>query len=145
MSERAIRLAGNDAARWCELVSSIPRFNPEVRKSALEAVDTTLARLDEVDRSLLWGKLRDEVLRHERFRSAKWVLPEEDLKAIKTVVDLYAPNDPVVAVAPLFDSLAIDDDGNLETSRRRRIDALRALIVAAGIDALPRLAAEARM
>jgi hypothetical protein len=145
VSDRAIVLAGHDLDRWMELVQRIVLFGPPERAQAVMALDDTLAGLDEVGRKALWTKLRDEVARHERFKNAAWVLPEQELAPLRSLAEKYAPADPISAVVSLFDTWALDETAGLSKGNERRTAALQQLFAVAGPEGILRLATEAKV
>jgi hypothetical protein len=145
VSQRAIVLAGHDLNRWMQLIHPIASFAPQERARAVAAVDDTLADLDDGGRKALWTKLRDEVARHERFEGAAWALPEQELAALRSLVEKYAPSDPIWAAVSLFDSLALDETSDLSKDNQRRAAALQRLFADAGAEAVLRLATEAKV
>jgi hypothetical protein len=141
VSERAIVLAGHNFDRWMELVPRIASFAPPHRNGALAALDDTLSALNGAERKTLWAKVRDQVARHERFKSASWALPEQELASLRSISEKYAPTDPISAVVTLFD----DQSDYLSQGNQRRASALRLLFADGGPEAVLRLAAEARV
>jgi hypothetical protein len=142
---RAITLAGTDPGRWLELVARIASFPPPERDRAALALDEMLQLLNGAQRKVLWAKVRDEVSRHERFKTAGWALSDEELVPFKRLVEKYAPADPVTALATLFDNWALDEAGDMTKGNQRRANALQKLYSEAGPEAVIRLAAEARV
>ena len=115
------------------------------RARAVKSLDDTLAGLDEVGRKTLWTKLRNEVARHERFRNAAWVLPEQELAPLRSLAEKYAPTDPISAVVSLFDTWALDETADLSSGNQHRTAALQKLFADAGPEAILRLATEAKV
>ena len=145
VAERAIALAGHDLVRWTELVGRIAAFAAPERTTAIAALDDTLARFGEVARKDLWTTLRSEVTRHERFRSATWALPEQELEPLRSLAEKYAPTDPVSRAVALFDTGALDDALDHSGVRGRRAALIRQLHTDSGSEAVVRLADEAEI
>ncbi|HEY5212215.1 MAG TPA: hypothetical protein VIJ38_04255 [Acidobacteriaceae bacterium] len=143
--QRAVRLADHDPSRWLELIPVIANFAPEDRPRAFEALDATLARLGEEQRQTVWGKVRDEVAKHEKFATAVWALPADQLQPFRGMVDRYAPSDPLSAVVWLFDTWMLDAHRDEEEAGRRRINAVRELLDKHGLDAVLRLGLTAKL
>jgi hypothetical protein len=143
IAERAIALANHDPDRWMQLVGRIASFAPPERSTATAALDATLSYLDENQRKPLWGKLRDVVIKHERFQSAVWALPEQELASLRSIMEKNAPTDPVLQILEFFDAAALGETFNSSEVRQRRIDILRQLYAEAGPEAIVRLAVEA--
>jgi hypothetical protein len=145
VSERAVILAGRNLKRWMVLVSRITSFAPRERELAVHGLEEALANFDDDGRKTLWGKLRDEVARHERFKSAPWALSEQDLTPLRLLAAKYAPADPILEVVSLFDAWTLNNSGELSNGAGRRAAALRQLYASGGTDAVLRLAAEAKV
>jgi hypothetical protein len=145
VSQRAVKLAGNNPNRWIELVTRISRFAPAERAQALAALDSTLAPLNEDKRKGIWVKLRDEVGRHERFKDAAWALPEEELAALRAIVEKYSPTDPIANLIMVFDGESFDETSDRAEGIQRRSAALKQLYTDGGAEAVLRLAAEVRV
>jgi hypothetical protein len=142
---RAIQLAGHDPARWSQVISKIATFPPEVRASAVSALNATFASLGDKERQSLWSRLRDEVARHEQFSTAKWALQADQLAPLRSLVDRYAPPDPISGVAWLFDTWTLDATGDTKEADRRRAEALQDLLAKHGLDAVLRLGIETKL
>jgi hypothetical protein len=145
VAERAITLATRDLGRWMELVRRLTSFAPQERARAVMALDRTLATLNEEERKVLWIKLREEISRHERFRSAGWALPEEELAPLRIVAEKYTPADPIVKIASLFNNWALDGTIDIEKDNQKRAAVLRQLFTEGGAEAVLRLASEAKV
>jgi hypothetical protein len=142
----AIELAGDDEARWIELIPSIHSFAPLERGAGLAALDRLLSGADPDVRKRLWARVRDEAARHQRFKGAKWALAPDQLSPFLDIVSRYAPDDPVIAVAALFDEWSLDQTGSkLVEAQETRATAVRRLYDDFGPPAVLRLAAEARV
>ena len=142
---RAVRLADHDPSRWLELIPSLANFAPADRTVAFEALGTTLAGLDEELRRPVWATIRDEVVKHERFATAAWALPADELQPLRAMMERYGPVDPVAAIAWLFDAWMPDAEIDEKGADRRRADALRGLLSEHGLDAVLRLGLEAKL
>jgi hypothetical protein len=140
---RAIQVATGDPARMQEMLRPMMRFAPEQRLVALQALDETLASAAEDEREQLWTKLRGTMRDHERFPDADWSLSGEELDAVRRLVEAYAPADPVVAIAELFDVRALErDDPDAAAERARMVEKL---YLEQGVEAVLALVATARM
>jgi hypothetical protein len=104
----------------------------------------SLAALNGPDRKSLWGTVRDQVARHERFKGASWALPEQELASLRSISEKYAPADPISAVVMLFDGW-VDQNDYSSQGNQRRAAALQQLFADGGPEAVLRLAAEARV
>jgi hypothetical protein len=146
VSEHATALAGHDFNRWMQLVPRIASFPSVERDRALAALDDTLSLLGGTEHKSLWTKVRDEVARHERFSTATWALPEQQLSALRSISEKHAPSDPIIPVATLFNTWALlDDSADSSKGKRRRAAALQQLFAEAGSEAVVQLDDEVRM
>ncbi len=132
---RAIRLAGHDVSRWIELIPSTSNFAPQDRAMAFEALEAALAGLGEDECQPLWAKIRNEVLKHEKFATAAWALPADQLAPLRNMMERYAPSDPIPAVAWLFDAWMLDAHTSQNDADKRRVDALQGLLNNHGLEA----------
>ena len=134
----AVQLARDDEMRWLDLLPRIYAFAPAERQIALEALDHAMSKARPEALKRIWAKLRDAIARHERFSSAEWALPADQLAPFQALAAKYAPTDPITPVTALFDTWALDDSADLTNSRQRRRTALRRLYDDEGPDALLR-------
>ena len=89
-----VKQSSNDVARLLELIEIFdhltqPAFDSLVKM--LQAFD--IAILSNDDRRKLWEAISNFVRKHKRHSEAKWALPDELLKPLDSVVELFAPND----------------------------------------------------
>lgn len=140
----SIELAGEDEGRWIELIGSIGNLAPAQRGAAIEALDRVMSHAGEDKRKRLWSKVRDETARHERFKAAAWALPTEQLAPLLELVAKYAPSDPAVAAAALFNEWILDPRTDV-VGNAGRAETVRRLYVSAGPAAVLRLADEAKV
>jgi hypothetical protein len=145
VAELAINLAGESANRWIELIRSINTFAPAERSLATAALDRLMSRTSGDRLKRLWSKVRDEAARHQRFKSAAWALPPDQLAPFLELVAKYAPSDPITPVATLFDEWTLDQTNDIAKSNEERAAAVLRLYNAAGPEAVLRLAAEAKV
>ena len=139
----AVNLASDDKSRWLHLLPRIYAFAPLERQIAIEGLDQAMSKADSESLSRLWGKLRDEIARHEHFNSADWALPRDQLAPFQALAAKYAPSDPIMPVAALFDARALDYDLTKGSQERRA--ALLRLYHDVGPDAVLRLAGSAKV
>lgn len=142
---RAIRLAGKNVSRWIELISVIPIFRPDDQTLAYEEVNAALASCGEDERQPLWEKIRDEVLKHEKFATAAWALSPDQLRPLRVIIERYKPSDPIPAVAWLFDTWMLDSHSSQDAADKRRVDALRALLADHDLVSVLRLGLEVKL
>jgi hypothetical protein len=141
---RAIKLAGTDPLRWRDVVPAFSNFQPEERQAALSAIDATLAGISGQNYKLLWAKLRDEVVKHKKYTTAKWALPPSELAPLAELVDRFAPEDPVAKIAWMFDNWTFDTISDIKIADHRRADAMQLLFRTGGVEAVAQLGQEAK-
>lgn len=140
---RAIAAAAGDTARMQELLRPMMRFPLEQRAAALVALDETLKSAAADAREQLWTGLRSTLRHHERFPDAEWSLPDEELAEVRRLVDAYAPADPVVSIAELFDVRALERDDPAAAAESARV--VEKLYLEQGAEAVLTLARTARI
>lgn len=140
---RAITAAAGNPERMQALLRPMMQFAPGQRAAALAALDETLAASSADAREKLWATLRSTLRHHERFPDADWSLGTEELAEVRRLVDAYAPGNPVVSIAELFDVRALERDDAAAAAERAR--AVEQLYREHGPDAVLSLAAAARM
>jgi hypothetical protein len=145
VSQRVVRLAGYNSARWIELVGPLTGFGLAERAQAVAALNDTLASVAGEERRALWARLRDEIDRHERFKDAPWALPEEELVPLRALADKYAPTDPVANLVMMFDREDFDDNFGRTKTVEHRAASLKQLYAEEGATAILRLVSEVRV
>jgi hypothetical protein len=145
IAELAVGLAGDDEGRWIDLIGGIGNFSPTQRSLAIDALDRMMSGAGDAKRKRLWMKVRDEAARHERFKAAAWTLSESELAPLVALVKKYAPDDPVVAAAEVFNEWTLDQRRDFGKSHTERIEAVRRLYESAGPEAVLKLTDEARV
>jgi hypothetical protein len=143
VAQLAVKLANDSVTRWLDLLPRVHAFAPPERQIAIEGLDLAMSKADLESLSYLWRKLRDEIVRHERFNSADWALPPDQLAPFQALAAKYAPTDPTMLVADLFSERAFDYDFTKGSHERQA--ALLRLHHDAGADAILRLAASVRV
>jgi len=143
VAQLAVKLASDSVTRWLDLLPRVHAFAPPERQIAIEGLDLAMSKADLESLSYLWRKLRNEIMRHERFNSADWALPPDQLAPFQALAAKYAPTDPTTLVADLFNERAFDYDFT-EGSQERQAALLR-LYHDVGPDAILRLAASVRV
>jgi hypothetical protein len=142
LATRAIAAAVGNPSRMQELLRPMMRFAPSQRSSALQALDDTLKIAPDNAREQLWTELRSMLRRHERYPDAEWSVPSEELAEVRRLVDAYAPSDPLVSIAELFDFRALERD---DTGAAERALVVEKLYREQGAEAVLALAAIAPM
>lgn len=151
--DRAVHDAGNDPARWSELLKEGTQLAPEQRRRLVttltEKVDA--GAFDGIDTAKLWTDIRDMVGRHREFSETDWALPAEELTAMNELATrIQPPEGSVASVLWLFQD-HMPDLGDESVSRRdhgayqARIAELRTRAVdtvhrSGGLDAVLQLA-----
>lgn len=139
----AIELAGGNESRWIDLIGSIGNFAPTQRNAAIEALDRLMSRPGTDTNKRLWTKIRDEAARHDRFKQAAWALSADQLAPLLTLVK-YAPLDPVMAAAALFNERSLDRRSELGRKDADLIEAVKRLHASVGPESVLDLASEVR-
>jgi hypothetical protein len=137
--QRAIALVGLDPKRWHVVISGLSNFTPADRTAAMGALNSTLRGLDGDTRKMVLEDLRAEVEKHERFPDAKWVLPPDQLAPLRTLLDEYAPDDPLEKARIVFDGWSFDGTGNREGIDNKRRATLLAIMNSLGAEGLVKL------
>ncbi|MBZ6379849.1 hypothetical protein B5C34_13555 [Pacificimonas flava] len=140
---RAIAAATGNPARMQELLRPMMRFAPQQRAAALVTLDETLKSAAAEPREQLWTELRSTLRHHERFPDTEWSLPSEELAKVRRLVDSYAPADPVVSIAELFDFTALERDDPAAAAERARV--VEKLYLEQGAEAVLALERSARI
>ena len=100
---RAIRHAGTQGLRWKTLIDVCDDIPHEWQKS-IEGGLIDLARLSlsQDERKTIWEAIRRFLNRHRAYADASWALPEERLKRLDGVKQLFEPKDLIDQIAWLF-------------------------------------------
>lgn len=154
VSEVVLRMledARTNGERWSELIGRLhmlPRSEHDVVVATLAGLDP--ARVPEETKTTIWGALRDVVARHRAFSTARWAMPEEYVGRLESILDQFAPDDPVVLHGWLFgrrprfvDGGDVDDTPWEEQKQRladARVQAAVAVLDGGGVDGLIELA-----
>lgn len=138
----AAKLAGDDESHWLELVPRIYAFAPSERQIAIDNLDRAMSKANPDSLKRMWQKLRDEVARHEQFSSAEWALKDGELATFQSIVEKYAPSDPITLAAVLFNERALNYD--FTKGGEERLITLLHLYRDSGPDAILRLAGSVR-
>jgi len=140
---RAIEHGAGNAERMRALLQPMLRFPDAERQAALAAYEATLASHSGKEREELWSALNERVRRHRRHVGADWALSEAELAMFEKIVAAYAPDDPVLATAELFDEASLDAD--TDAQGKARADAVARLAHNHGPEAVVALARSSRM
>jgi len=136
LSRRAVALAVGDSERMRQLLGPMLQFGAEERAVGLNALDATLADSFGDDRERLWESLQDQVVRHQRYRSAQWAMDAGAVAELATIADRYRPDDPILIASEAF-GFWFDDEERMLSERVNIIrelgdkhgpDAVRALV-----------------
>jgi hypothetical protein len=142
ISEKVVILAGRDEARWSNLIGNLPSLPKVQREHALRALDDTMSVLEPSARHRLWEKLRGEIVRHQTYKSAIWALKADELSEFEALIKKHAPDDPILAMRPLFDSWTLENDE--AKSRAIRAEAIQPLLRSGDYEAIVRLGREVK-
>jgi len=101
--DRALVAAGDDESRLGVFVEAIGQLQPPNRAKALARFDSYLAAHQTAEGSTIWHALKDESARNEYFGDSDWALTNEQLAAVKDLVERHRPTDPLVSDRHAFD------------------------------------------
>lgn len=140
--------AGDDGARWAELVEVVDRLRRETADQILNAVEELGPDSIETDgRRAILDALRNLVSRHRKFTEADWALPDEVVDRLDAVYQRFEFDDPVERHRWLFsESPALMDLEEHDIRREqnilheKRADAARAVYEIRGLSGLLSLA-----
>ena len=142
--ELMLQLVDGDAKRWSmliELLDDVPR--PQFVNILNGLRSEEVGRMAEPERAEVWGKLRDLVNRHREFSDARWALPPDSVNEVASILDSWAPADPVLLHGWLFTDWPeipgrrggdwAKDEAEI---RRQRQAGLKSVLVAGGLDSI---------
>jgi hypothetical protein len=149
IADLAIRSAGTDLRRWCEVLEGMLRLGPATTENVL----STLEHLSQTETSdadarfTIWDKLRSLVAKHGRYPGAKWAFEQPVLNRLAAIRDRLQPDDPVLRHGWLFGfrtelpgfDIVKDHVAHDHALWEARGDALREIIAQAGADGVFRL------
>jgi hypothetical protein len=101
--DRTLVAAGDDETRLSVFVESLGQLQPPNRAKVLARVDSYLAAHQTAEGCTIWHTLKDESVRNEYFGDSDWALANDDLAALKEVVERHRPADPLVSERHAFD------------------------------------------
>jgi|GEM_PF-6905285 hypothetical protein len=145
---RLLAQASARPERWADLVRDLEHFHP----LAFEAILTGLEQLNtevwtDEDRLVAWTPLRDLIAQHRRFPEARWRLSDAVLGRLSAQEKRLGPQSLLLQSVWLFSATAAPDvpvsataEGDEADLKRRRMDAVRVILAAGGIDAIVTLA-----
>lgn len=81
----ALDMLNHDVQRMADLLTVVEHVPKDIQEKILIAVEKGSDLLDERDRSFLWNKIQDLIVRHIRFSDQDWSLPKERVEALKTL------------------------------------------------------------
>lgn len=142
---RAVDLAEDNIDRWLILISHIPSFAPADQRKVHDALERVLRTVKGTDFTRVWGHLRDEVAKHERYAKAQWALPADQLGLWADLARKYQPTDPISKAKWLFDDWLLDDDAQPVKYNAQRAEAVEVILRSEGADGVVSLAATCRL
>lgn len=101
--DRALVAAGDDETRFGVFIESLGQLQPPNRAKVLARVDSYLTTHQTAEGCTIWHALKDELARNEYFGDSDWALTNDDLAAMKEVVERHRPADPLVSDRHVFD------------------------------------------
>jgi hypothetical protein len=145
ISRRLVELARSESRRWQPIAERIDRVPSRDRLKVASALREAGPTLGVACRDGIWEKLRDLTSSHRRFMSAKWALPDSELRLLEELQADIQPEDLVIRVAWLFGHsphLLEDDDAGPFSSKldERRQATIKAVLAEEGLSGVHRLA-----
>ncbi len=150
--EQVREAAGNDPARWAELVGHLNALSPEHRSELLDALSELSADpevLEPEARLKLWRRLTEEAARHRAFQSADWAMDDTVLNRLERLAEKVEPPAAVERHSWLFDwhptipGVDMSDYGSYtDALEQKRTEVVRETLAVAGYNGLLRLARE---
>ncbi|QNM96716.1 hypothetical protein [Chitinimonas koreensis] len=101
--ERALVRAGDDQNRLGVFVEKVGLLQPQNRAKVLARIDGYLTAHQTCEGNLIWHALKDELARNEYFGDSDWALSDDELAAMKDVVERHRPTDPLASERYVFD------------------------------------------
>ncbi|MGI4896129.1 MAG: hypothetical protein ACRYF3_13555 [Janthinobacterium lividum] len=140
----------DDPERHLAVIGKVDDLPPEQLVDYTAMLSELAGRLDDDDaRGRLHDALHDKTARHRQYADAAWALPDDELAALEAATEAVRPRDPVRRCAWLFasDWVELGDMGRRDDLEAydaelasRRVDAVRDVIEAEGLDGIVRLA-----
>lgn len=101
--DRALVVAGDSETRLSVFVESLGQLQPPNRAKVLTRIDSYLATHQTAEGCMIWHMLNDEAARNEYFGDSDWALTNNDLAAVKEMIERHRPADPLVSDRHAFD------------------------------------------
>lgn len=151
VAELAVEQAGLVPERWQTLIGALGQLQPASFEHVVTALEDCLDKQGAEDRFATWDALRKEVNRHRAFSGVDWAIGDERLRRIDALVAKFQPDDPLLVTTWLFDDWMPDVEGNrdgddpMAAIQAARMEALRGVIAAQGVQGLTKLAASVKL
>lgn len=140
----------DDLESHLAVIGKIDDLPPEQLADYTARLAGLAGRLDDDDaRGRLHDALRDKTARHRQYADTAWALPDAELAALEAATEELRPHDPVRRCAWLFasDWVELGDQGSRDDLEAydaeltsRRVEAVRDVVAADGVDGVVRLA-----
>jgi hypothetical protein len=101
--DRALVAASDDETRLVVFVEALGQLQQPNRSKVLARIDSYLAAHQLAEGSAIWFALKDESARNEYFGDSDWALTNEELAAVKDLVERHRPTDPLASDRHVFD------------------------------------------
>lgn len=147
-AELAVASVGENSARLSALIDhfdSLPE--PAIDKFLQVLASSTITKLPEEERLLVWIHINKFTNKHRRFSDAKWALPEKIVTRIEQVAEKLAPTNPFNLYQHLFTDSDFDlyeENGDWEEQRNkldtRRESAVSEIFQQDGVEGVIRFA-----
>ena len=140
-------LAGTSPQRWALLFDKMGSLDPRDRRKVVEAFDLSAQRMTESEQGEIWQPLAALIRRHKAHQEFKWTMAEEELRPLEAILARIAPQDQATLSRYLFqeripDIPGVDIHGRWEKVEELRLDAVRQLFEADGVEAVVHFAGD---
>jgi len=144
-AELAVELSKKDYKNLEKLLENLNNLPKNQFNGILKYLTTDkISNLDEKNRTPIWSKLTEFILKHRKFSDAKWALPAKVINEIEIIVNKLAPKDPLSIYRRLFNARGdfdlFEEKGNWEEQQKKllekRIYAVKEIISMHNIGAL---------
>ena len=151
VTELAVQHAGLSPERWQILISTLYQLQPASFEHVIKALEDCLDKQGTEDRFETWDALRKEINKHRAFREADWAIKDELLNRLDSLIAKFQPDDPILVTTWLFDDWEPNLDGSRDSNDpmaailAARVEALKGVMIAQGVQGLANLAARVKV
>lgn len=141
---RLLQDVGSNAKRWDELLRNTTNLPKDLHDKLVNVLENLNPDdLDDRDRGQIRDSLRRIFMKHRRFSSADWAMPEERVNQLEALSERFKPASPIYEYAWLFkkktDVLDFPGKGFKEQEKelaKRRSNAVTELMRLGGVDSV---------